>query len=530
LADRNVIVAIVSRTARRLKIRWILSDLATTGQLVLAAALVVELGAIVAPAARGLGLWIAGAGLAAVALARAVRVARAVPDDRAAAELDRSAGLHDEVRTAHWFLGRGESSGWVDLVVQRASASAAVLDVRRLVPVGAPRRQAAVAAMLAAAVVGASLLPLDRVGVWLRAGGVAGLTAEEQARLDQVQRLLRDMAADEGQARRDEIEALLEKLRDPDLTPEERLAIVSELRRLIGEHDDDAEWREAMALAAAALSAEALTEPVGDALGTGSLGEASGEMRALADAMAADRADAARRALERAAREAGEAGGEFGKSLGEAAVALEKGDLDAARAALERAAGALDEKAGLREREELGRQADQQLAELERAFGERFRTPDEAQQAVTRAERQALESDDVSPEGAMPMEGDGQGKAVPGAGDEKAGTAQGRGDLPGPRTPSNSKATGAIQPLGDLVRRRQELLAAGKATGEAPGREQVDEDTRASRVTVEYQPAEPRSSYADADRVTGDAVPWSYRSLVRTYFQIVGPRGESRDQ
>jgi nucleotide-binding universal stress UspA family protein len=268
---------------------------------------------------------------------------------------------------------------------------------------------------------------------------------------------------------------------------------------------------------------------VGDALGAEALDEASAEMRALAEAMTPAQADAARRALERASREAGEAGGEVGENLGEAAKALEKGDLEGARAALEQAAGALDEKAGLREREELGRQADEQLAELERAFGERFRTPGEAEQAVTRAERQALESDDVSPEGAVPMPGDGQGKAVPGSGDEKAGTAQGRGDLPGPRTPSNSNATGAVQPLGDQVRRRQELLAAGKATGEAPGREQVDEDTRASRVTVEYQPAEPRASYADADRVTGDVVPWSYRSLVRTYFQIVGPRGSSRE-
>jgi len=118
---------------------------------------------------------------------------------------------------------------------------------------------------------------------------------------------------------------------------------------------------------------------------------------------------------------------------------------------------------------------------------------------------------------------------VPGSGDEQAGTAQGRGDLPGPRTPSHSKATGATRSLGDAVRRRQELLAAGKATGEAPGREQVDEDTRASRVTVEYQPTEPRASYADADRVTGDVVPWTYRSLVRAYFQLVGPRGSSRD-
>ena len=527
MADRNVIIAVVGRAARRLKLRQVLSDLATAGQMVLAAALIVELAAIVAPAARGLGLWIAGVGLAGVALARAARVARADAGDRAAAELDRAADLHDEIRTAHWFLGR-ESSGWLDLVIRRAAASAATLDVRRLVPIGAPRRQAGVAALLAAAVVGASLLPLDRAGAWLRAGGAARLTAEEQARLDRVERLLREMAADEDQARRDEIEALLEKLRDPTLTAEERLAIVSELRRLVGEHDDDAAWREAMALAAGALAGEAVTEPVGEALGAEALGEASAEMRALAEAMAADQADAARRALERAAREAGEAGGEFAQSLGEAAAALEAGDLDRARAALQQAAGALDEKAGLGEREELGRQADQQLAELERAFGERFRTPGEAEQAVTRAERQALESDDASPEGAVPMEGEGQGKAVPGSGDEKAGTAEGRGDLPGPRTPSNSKATGAIQPLGDQVRRRQELLAAGKATGEAPGRDEVDEDTRASRVTVDYQPTEPRAAYADADRMTGDVVPWSYRSLVRTYFQIVGPRGSSR--
>jgi len=527
--ERDLIITAVDRTERRLKAARFASDLAASAQVVLAAALVVELTAMVVPAARGAGLWVVAAGLAGVALVRGVQIGRQRDPDRAAAALDRAADLRDELRTAHWFTSRGVSSDWLDLLVRRAAARAASLDVARLVPVRAPRRQVAIAAILAAMVVGATLAPLDRVGAWLRATPSAALTPEEQARLDELQRLLQQLSESEDAARRAQIDALLAKLRDADLTPEERLAIVAELRRLVGELDDEAEWRAALGRAAVELATDATTRPVGDALEAEALAEAAARMRELARTLPPEAAEGAGRALEQASREAGDAAGGFGEGLARAADALRAGDADAARAQLEAAARALDEMAGRRNHHELGRQADQQLAELERAFGERFRSPGDAARAVQLAERQALESDDLSPGGATPVPGDARGQTVPGSGNEQAGAAQGRGDLPGPPTPSASNATGAVQPLGDAVSRRQELVAAGKATGEAPGRDLVDEDTRASRVTVEYEPVEPRASYEGADRLTGDVVPWPYRALVKTYFQVVGPRGSSRD-
>ena len=118
------------------------------------------------------------------------------------------------------------------------------------------------------------------------------------------------------------------------------------------------------------------------------------------------------------------------------------------------------------------------------------------------------------------MPGAGQGQAVAGRSDpQQPGTAMARGDrsnsAPGPLG-GPAGPTGSAQSLGDAVRRRQELLAAGKATGEAPGREQVDEATRASRVTVPYNPVVPRASYAPADPLTSDVVPWRSRALVKT--------------
>ncbi len=207
---------------------------------------------------------------------------------------------------------------------------------------------------------------------------------------------------------------------------------------------------------------------------------------------------------------------------------MRSGETDAARAQLARAAGDLRSMAAARDWQELGRMAGRQLEELEKAFGERFRSPGESARAAEAAGRQALKSDDLSPEGARKMPGAGQGQAVAGrSGQQQAGSAMAQGDrsnapgpLGGPAGPS-----GAAQALGAQVRRRLELLAAGKATGEAPGREEIDQATRASRVTVPYEPIVPRASYAPADPLTSDVVPWRSRPLVKTYFQVLGPRG-----
>jgi hypothetical protein len=525
LPDTESVRAAVRRAERRLKLSCLAADVATAVQVSLALVLLVELLSIPLPPMRRLVPWILAAGIGASAIARAVVLTRRRWASRSAFALDRAAGLRDELWTAHWFLERGGRTPWVDELTSRASASAASLDIGRLMPLRLRPGQAGRTVALAAGVLILALLPLDRIGAWLMSPPPLAWSAEDRARLDRIAETLDQPEAVGDAATRARVEALLERLRSGDLSLEETLAVIAELRRLVGEADSPAEWRASLDRVAAALRSADPTRSAGEAAGAGRLDEAAGELRNLAATLSDEASDRLRAALDQAGREG--APGALGEHLRAAAEAMRQGRPDLARQHLEAAAEDLREMARGADRAELGRQADRQLEELERAFGERFRSPGASERAVERQQRQPLSSEDLSPEGATPMSGTGEGKAVPGSGDAKPGSTTARGDVssPMPGRGAPVRTTGAIQPLGDAVRKRLELLAAGKATGEAPGRDEIDEDTRASRVTVPYRPVAPRAPYADAESLEGDVVPWSYRALVRSYFEVLGPRG-----
>ena len=43
---------------------------------------------------------------------------------------------------------------------------------------------------------------------------------------------------------------------------------------------------------------------------------------------------------------------------------------------------------------------------------------------------------------------------------------------------------------------------------------------------VEYLKIEPGRSYADPEALGYDSTPWPYRTLVKRYFETMGPRGK----
>ena len=339
MPDRDVILSAVRRAQRRLNLARLASNLAAAARLVFAAALLLELASVALPAARALVPWVVAAGLGGAALGLGAWRLRQRAPDRAAAALDRAARLGDELRTAHWFIGRDDSSPWLDVLVRRAAASVSRLDVRRLVPVRAPRRETAGALVLAAAVVGVGMLPLELAHQSITAPAVVALTPEEQARLDQLQQILNRMAPVGGRGARARIESLLTRLREGRLSVEETLAIVAELRRLVGEPATDEAERQALARAATALQMADLTREAGEALGAGAFEDAADRLSDLASTLPSDVGRDAEQALDRAGREAGATRGLLGEHMQEAAAAMRKGDADArARASRRRPA------------------------------------------------------------------------------------------------------------------------------------------------------------------------------------------------
>jgi hypothetical protein len=85
------------------------------------------------------------------------RLGRSTTLEQAAVEADASAGLQDEIRSAHWFAAerapegqpRGRADALVDLLLARAARTAQRLDTRRLIPLRVPGSALAALALAA---------------------------------------------------------------------------------------------------------------------------------------------------------------------------------------------------------------------------------------------------------------------------------------------------------------------------------------------------------------------------------------------
>jgi hypothetical protein len=282
----------------------------------------------------------------------------------------------------------------------------------------------------------------------------------------------------------------------------------------------------------AALAASEAGERVGDPMRQGQIDLAAQRMRDLAAAV-----DAAMRegtlpgelqtALARAAAQPGLDA--LAADLANAVAQIGRRQPAGARSALERAAGELETIAREQEFEESLRNATARLDSLERSLGSRFGTPRDSGRTAQSGEQQMFPSQNLGPDAAQRLPGSGPGRpvATPGQPPQSATlapSAQIGSSAPGPL------GTPAVQLASETMRlqvaRRREVLPAEPAPDEASRSRTVDQDTRATRPTVEYRPVATVPPYAEADPQTPSAVPWPYRDLVRSYFRLIGPRGE----
>ena len=532
-SDRALVLTTVTEADRRLRAARYLRDLVAGSTLIVYGAFILLVIAHVLPFAPAVAYWGAAAGLAVFAGTRAWQLARRADPGRAAWAVDRSAGLRDELVSAHWFAGHEAASPWADLHVRRAAGTASRLDLATLVPLAVTRPAAirlAVALVLFAAV---GLVPVQRSRTWAGLAPVT-LTDAERARLDEVARLLPSDAnrSPERAALQARIDELLRKLRAGDLSPEETLALVDELRQLLGAAAGSGQaLTDALARTGDALADSALTAAIAEALKRHDTAEAARRMRDLAsaidEAMRGGSLADLQSALNRAASQARGGFDRLASDLAAAAADLGRGSQEA-KGSLERAAGDLEAAMQMQEFEQAIRNANSQLEGLEQSLGSRFGTARQAGQAAQRDERQALPSGDLMPQGSTPQPGQGPGRPVPGETGEQRGAMTVASDQPGSSAPGplgapSVSAAGAPQRI-DVTRRR-EVLPVEPPPGEPPRERMVDEDTRATRATVPYRPVAATPPYAGADRLTPDEVPPAYRDLVKAYFRVLGPRG-----
>ena len=98
---------------------------------------------------------------------------------QAAAAVDKRLALHDELKTACWFIENPRASDWVDVQIERAAKSAQKVDVDRLYPRAVPNSLYWAAGMLVL-VAGLNFVPYSQNHNWLALEAATPNSVEDQ--------------------------------------------------------------------------------------------------------------------------------------------------------------------------------------------------------------------------------------------------------------------------------------------------------------------------------------------------------------
>src|SRR5262249_29984755 len=148
MSDKEIIVASLHRVERRIRTNRLLHELTLAAVAFVALPLLLKIWDLFEPL-RGvtvstlIGIW--------VLLFAAYVAWRSLQKDSltgAAAAIDEKAGLHDELKTALWFVNNPRPSDWVDAQVHRAAANAQQIKLERLYPRRIPKASYIAAAMI----------------------------------------------------------------------------------------------------------------------------------------------------------------------------------------------------------------------------------------------------------------------------------------------------------------------------------------------------------------------------------------------
>ena len=518
------ITGTLRRIDRRVRLNGALDHLSIAVCVVLGVLLLFQVGKMLLPIAPPPKLSVIGAAAAlfAVFLAWSQRGGSRLA--RAAAVADTQGDLHDEIKTAHWFMGQGGESPWIDLQLTRAADTARRLDARRLVPTTIPRRFLTALGIFAVLQV-LSLVPME--GPLLTFASAADSTALAQAQVRQLEDI-RDLVegAEELEGEDDSeamarLEETLRELQAEQLTMEELLRDLREAQNILEEGNLEMNALEE-ALADLAQEFEDSNElgDLAEAMKNEDLALASELMRELADNLSGlteKKAAELMAQLREAALSDLPGLEELLESLQEAAEAMENREMGDAQEALEEAAERMEEMARRQEAQEGRNEASRRMQAMRESATE---------QQMGMQQLSGLQQGDSEGE-----ESAEAGMAMPS--DEvkqSAGSSEAQ-DPSGPPGHATSEPTGSAQELGAATTLEVQLAIEILDEPEPGPEEEPDPEdifrgvSRQQSSTVEYRDVRGPSSYAAGSALGVDRIPWRYRSLVKKYFLAIRPRG-----
>ncbi len=535
-AERSVITGALEKVDRQVRLNRVLDQLSIGICVVLGAVVLVEIVKLLVPVTPPPGVAIAAAGTLLVTAFLVWSEWGAGHLPRAAVVADSRADLHDEIKSAYWFMREGDASPWIDLLVRRAAASAARLDARKLVPTTIPTRMWT-ALGLTALLMFIMLLPID--GPLFAFGssmlGPGGLTAEQESQFEDIRDLIEEAealeeaaAVDENalsQEARERLEEALARLEREELSMEELLRELREAQNALEEGNLElSAMDEALEELAADLATSEEMSELAAALQNQDLAEAAELMRQLAEQlqnMPAAEAQDLMDSLQRAAQGDQPTMEELMEALREAAENMENNQMADAEQALEEAAEALEAMSQRMDAQEMMNQASQQMQAMQQQLGQQQMAQQQMSQQMMASDQQSGESQ----EGAMAMPSDEVQKSASG-GESSDPSQEG-----GPAGHATSDPTGGEMQLGapTTLDVQLEMEIIDEQTPEEEIEEVDPEDifqeaSRQQNSIIKYRSVRGPSRYAEGSALNVERIPWRYRNLVKRYFLAIKPR------
>ena len=521
--ERSTITAVLRRIDLKVRFNQTLHHLSVATCLVLSALLLIEVAPLLVPVSVPPETLIVAAGSAAFLAFLIWSQVGGWRLERAAGVADQRAGLHDEIKSAYWFIRQDDSSPWVDLLVGRAAQTARRLDPRRLVPVTIPRRFG-LALVLFGLLQVMALVPSD--SPLLRFAAASDSTRFERAREAYADEI-RDLIDGEGDELLDEdalalLEAALEELEAAETSFDD---VLRDLREAQDELDEGnlemAATRDALEeLLQEFAGSNELAEFV-DAMMNQNLSDAAEGLRDLSDQLGdlapQDLAELGER-LQDASQIDEPVIDELLEALREAADAISEDRLEDAKEALKRVAAALEEIAQRQARQEANNDASDAAEAMQEALAQQpGGSPGQAQAQIAQSQSVSGEQSDAS--AASPSSEVTRSEGSDGTQSGPAGNAT--GDPSG-----NELELGASTTL-------EAQLALEVIDGETPEfaeeeRELDPEDlfqeaSRQQSSIVQYSDVRAPSQYSRGSALNAERIPWRYRSLVKKYFLAIRP-------
>lgn len=524
MSDKDAIIRVLKKVEGRVRSNRLLHELALGAALFLVVPVSLKLWDLVSPLRAvtitvALVVWLAV--FAGYVVSRALLKGTL---DYAAISIDQTAGLHDEIKTAFWFIHHPFSSRWIDAQIARAARQAEALDLKALYPRTVPR-VAYLAAGLVLTFVALNFLPLPLNYNWLMLQAApVHLSAQQQIGLKQLEQFL-EMKSVQDPKLAERVEPILRRLRNENLDATQASALLRELQSLLEERSPEGtEMSESLQEMARDFQQSEQLKQTGDAMMDNELREAAERLRNSADQMksqAPESMKAMQESLERASENATRGLEPLSQNLTQASESIKDQDLEDAQESLEKAANELENLEDQLKADEAAKTTRRQLQDLQQLFEDQ-----QSQQAQNRGAGGQKQG--------QVQQGSRQSKQPSTSSDAKSSTQssnsksgagnseQAQGHADGPNTsgePTNAPREGAPTSLDVMLKREQ--LSGMPIGGSKP--QDIQEVSRQQRSTLSYRNVDSDLSASQKDLLNQSQIPWEYRPLIKNYFQAIRP-------